>query len=1006
MDREAELRKQGVERSDAAYKYYLAGGELTGAPSRFVGKGAAKLGLEGGVTAEAFEAVSSGADPATGEILVSGHGKERVKLQELLISAPKSLSLALAVASPSDRDIILRALRDSADDTIAYMEQLPLVRRKVDGVIVHEKAAGIVGMAFEHLTSRPTPEAQLAGLPMAPQWHIHLEMGNMALRQDGTWGAIDSREIETAQSLLDAYWQTKVMERLEAAGIRVETTREVEAKIREHTVGEQVGHSRNREIFINGFSDRNMIAKWSPRTKQVTDYQKTQFSHLLAAGTVITADIKERVITKSKSVGKLAKESAVGIFDDWRRLMAADGLTAATLEHAKELGVINRTALTPEFVLKQALQRVPEEASVITWSKLRALIAEEALSYGLPSNKMLALVDSTLAIERPLKEVEVNKKQQAWLQEKIEIAEKGVYPNGKPVAPGLLEHYREEASARKEELAALTMRVPELEEAAEAARRRFEALSPELVVVSPGLVTTRSQVAAEAAVVKAVTRLATAGDPIGAEVAPAPDKLQTAITSAFAGTELADAELTEDQQAALKEVLEHRVTMVTGHAGAGKSPVARVAAQVWKDSRPEAKVIALAVSGERVEKFAADTSAEGMTFESFAASVKQGSLEIDENTLLLIDEVAQVDTVRLAAAFEAIGSATPALVAVGDVNQLGSIGAGDLFRELVKASGHESPEIKTVLRNSDAEYTAIWTALRDPEKALEAVTQLHERGQITFTEDHEAAIEQAIDMWQESFATAGSKFDAKIVTSLSNSAIDDISRRCQVRRLTAGELGLETLAVEWHDPQNPSYIREFGLHAGDQVAITQKLWLTEDGKRTVVKNGTLAEITNVDTENHSLTLKLRDGAEHTLQHKNHLHALRLAYASHHFKTQGDSLAADLIHLATPGEDLSTAYVAHSRTKTGHKTLTVAAIRDFVPDLDDRGVEVAPEEYNPQKWALEALATSWHRTPEHSAAIELLPSDEVWAHPLDYEAKHHELDQSRDNTMDQSLQMAA
>jgi len=73
--------------------YYAGRGEVQG---RWMGAGAAALGLEGEVEAEAFGALIGGRDPGSGEVLRSVSGRDRVCSLDLTFSAPKSVPVANA----------------------------------------------------------------------------------------------------------------------------------------------------------------------------------------------------------------------------------------------------------------------------------------------------------------------------------------------------------------------------------------------------------------------------------------------------------------------------------------------------------------------------------------------------------------------------------------------------------------------------------------------------------------------------------------------------------------------------------------------------------------------------------------------------------------------------------------------------------------------------------------------------------------------------------------------
>src|ERR1035437_938028 len=176
-------REQAMERDGVPFEYYVGGGELATAPTAFLGGLADEWGLtDSRVTEEHFFNLGDGKHAVTGEELVKPSHGSRVRMHELMISAPKSLSLSIAAGNAQQHEEIIASLRESTANLVTYIEQtLPLVRRRVDGEERTEQPR-LLAMSFEHLTSRQTPEAAAAGQPLAAQWHNHLQISNVAPR--------------------------------------------------------------------------------------------------------------------------------------------------------------------------------------------------------------------------------------------------------------------------------------------------------------------------------------------------------------------------------------------------------------------------------------------------------------------------------------------------------------------------------------------------------------------------------------------------------------------------------------------------------------------------------------------------------------------------------------------------------------------------------------------------------------------------------------------------------
>ncbi|MGH9167368.1 MAG: MobF family relaxase, partial [Acidimicrobiia bacterium] len=99
--------------------YYLRGGTATG---RWVGSGAADLGLEGTVTAEGLVRLFDGRHPGTGEQLGRRLRRDGVAAWDLTFSADKSVSLLWALGGAETRKEVRRAFEEATAQTLSYLE--------------------------------------------------------------------------------------------------------------------------------------------------------------------------------------------------------------------------------------------------------------------------------------------------------------------------------------------------------------------------------------------------------------------------------------------------------------------------------------------------------------------------------------------------------------------------------------------------------------------------------------------------------------------------------------------------------------------------------------------------------------------------------------------------------------------------------------------------------------------------------------------------------------------
>ena len=211
--------------------YYLspAGDHVEGI-GQWHGRAAAELGLVGEVTREQLLAVWEGKDPRSGEILIRRSARgEHVAAVDCTFSAPKSVSVVWALASPEHRAELEAAQGRAVAVAVSHIEgHAPLVRRRINGEVRHEPAAGLAVARFRHHTSRSCAAQHEKGQAPDPQLHDHCAIANLALRHHdalaaggGRWAAVDSRELYRIAAEAGAVYRAELAAELLQLGYRV-----------------------------------------------------------------------------------------------------------------------------------------------------------------------------------------------------------------------------------------------------------------------------------------------------------------------------------------------------------------------------------------------------------------------------------------------------------------------------------------------------------------------------------------------------------------------------------------------------------------------------------------------------------------------------------------------------------------------------------------------------------------------------------------------------------------
>jgi conjugative relaxase-like TrwC/TraI family protein len=195
-------------------EYYTQGQTCVG---RWLGKGAAALGLAGEVSREDFSALLQGINPQGGGVIIPAatHNGEHRAGWDSVFSAPKSVSLQALVGGDGRlMQTHIRAVRRSVAEVEAYA--LARSRGGRDDVVT----GNVVAAAFNHLAARPADNVRLPD----PQLHTHVVLLNMTRRPDGAWRALNPVQIYGAQQFASAVYRAELAKEVQRLGYRIQVT--------------------------------------------------------------------------------------------------------------------------------------------------------------------------------------------------------------------------------------------------------------------------------------------------------------------------------------------------------------------------------------------------------------------------------------------------------------------------------------------------------------------------------------------------------------------------------------------------------------------------------------------------------------------------------------------------------------------------------------------------------------------------------------------------------------
>ncbi len=158
------------------------------------------------------------------------------------------------------------------------------------------------------------------------------------------------------------------------------------------------------------------------------------------------------------------------------------------------------------------------------------------------------------------------------------------------------------------------------------------------------------------------------------------------------------------QREALSMVLSHKLSILTGGPGTGKTTILRAVVSILKAKK--ARVLLAAPTGRAAQRLSETTGAFGQTIHRLLKfDPAEGSFTVNESKPLsadfvIVDEASMLDTRLAASLFQAIQTESH-LVLVGDIDQLPSVGAGNVLKDLIGSNRIPVTRLDQVFRQAE-----------------------------------------------------------------------------------------------------------------------------------------------------------------------------------------------------------------------------------------------------------------------------------------------------------------
>jgi len=338
-----------------------------------------------------------------------------------------------------------------------------------------------------------------------------------------------------------------------------------------------------------------------------------------------------------------------------------------------------------------------------------------------------------------------------------------------------------------------------------------------------------------------------------------------------------------EQKQALRTALQSKVTLLTGGPGTGKSTILRALAEILQARN--LSLLQCAPTGRAAKRLAEATGREAKTihrlleFDPSTFGFRHNSDNRLPTDFVVVDEVSMLDVVLAHSLVKALPDKA-SLVLVGDVDQLPSVGPGNVLRDLIDSGVLPVIRLVRIYRQGEGSLISLNAHRINAGEPLELLPDFHGE------KDFYCIFRQTPE---EIEAEVLSLMSGRLQDKFGFDPLRDIQVLCPMRRGLVGteHLNLRLQAVFSREKPQPDAQR---LQAGDKVMQIRNNYDKE------VFNGDIGFVHSVDPESEVVRVFFDD--RQLAYEASELRELELAFAITIHKSQGSEFPCVVLPLHT------------------------------------------------------------------------------------------------------------
>jgi exodeoxyribonuclease V alpha subunit len=356
----------------------------------------------------------------------------------------------------------------------------------------------------------------------------------------------------------------------------------------------------------------------------------------------------------------------------------------------------------------------------------------------------------------------------------------------------------------------------------------------------------------------------------------------------------------DSQKDAIKGTITNGIEVITGGPGTGKTTIIKCITQMFEAAG--LKVLMAAPTGRAAKRMTEATGREAKTIHrlleiGFSEDDEMSFVRDDDSQLecdvLIVDEASMIDIMLMNNLMKTLGLGTR-LILVGDVDQLPSVGPGNVLRDIIESDGIKVVRLKDIFRQAEKSMIVV-NAHKINNGEMPLLNAKDKDFYFIKEEDQNKVLDTIIELVNSRLP----KF---------NKGWDKIKHIQVLSPMRKGILGVSNLNKNLQKIINPGSkvkkekeYRDYLFREGDKVMQTKNNYSLKwerisgegEGEGLGVFNGDIGYITEIDEEENLIYVVFDE--ERKIAYENlYLDELELAYATTIHKSQGSEFPVVIV----------------------------------------------------------------------------------------------------------------